>query len=311
VNGPGYIVMAVYRPDAALLARQLASLQLQTHGEWTCLVGVDGTDSATVELVGDLVGADHRFCVREYAENVGVYRHFERLLREVPATAPWVALADQDDYWYPRKLEALVPLVDSREISAATGQALLVDRTGDITGITERRPGTLSENLLRNQVTGSFVVLRSDVVQLALPFPAATGAAMHDHWLGVCAAAMGRIAVVETALQDYVQHERNLLGEPRPTPVGRVVGMAAKRGIVGLLDHASQEHWEWRVSMARAVTQRNQSARSDNFVRGVADARVSRAVVGEMLRVAARRRHSLRGTAHLLVAAGWRHVRGS
>ena len=98
--GPGVVVMAVYRPDPVLLERQIESLRIQTVADWRCMIGIDGADSETHHLLKDLTGDDARFEVSEYADNVGVYRHFERLLREVDGDAAWVALADQDDYWY-------------------------------------------------------------------------------------------------------------------------------------------------------------------------------------------------------------------
>src|SRR3954454_25386717 len=103
MQGSGFVAMAVYRPNPALLARQISSLRDQTVRDWRCLVGVDGADSETVTLLKELIGGDGRFAVVEYPDNGGVYRHFNRLLEAVPADAAWVALADQDDYWYPNK----------------------------------------------------------------------------------------------------------------------------------------------------------------------------------------------------------------
>lgn len=58
------------------------------------------------------------------------------------------------------------------------------------------------------------MLFRTGVLDLALPFPyLATSTQVHDHWVAVCAASRGPVLVVDTVLQDYVQHGGNVLGE--------------------------------------------------------------------------------------------------
>ena len=216
--GPGFVVMAVFRPDPALLTRQIDSLQAQSVADWRCLIGIDGVDPEVRALVLDLVDADVRFEVREYEDNVGVYRHFERLLDSVPVGAAWVSLADQDDVWYTDKFERLLTVLDGPGVAAVSGQARLVDTSGAVLGTTDRLSADLGQLLLRNQVSGALVLFRRSVLDLALPFPGATDIAIHDHWLGVCAAAMGRVVVEDVRVQDYVQHAANVLGSVTARP---------------------------------------------------------------------------------------------
>src|SRR4051794_12492211 len=101
MSAGGAIVMAVHRPDPELLVRQIRSLQAQTNRDWTCLVGLDGVDAPAVAQLAALVGNDPRFQMHAFVDNVGHYRHFERLLGMVPVEASWFALCDQDDRWRP------------------------------------------------------------------------------------------------------------------------------------------------------------------------------------------------------------------
>ena len=109
----GAICLAVYRPDPGLLRGQLESIAAQTLGGWTCLVGIDGCDPAAARLISDIVGDDPRFVIHEFTERLGFYRNFERVLAAVNPAAEWIALADQDDRWYPEKLETMVPVLES------------------------------------------------------------------------------------------------------------------------------------------------------------------------------------------------------
>lgn len=306
----GAVVMAVHRPDHALLEQQLRSLQGQECTDWTCLVGIDGHDTTTEAFVVGLVGEDSRFRVHHFDDNVGVYRHFERLLALVPTDdVGWVALADQDDDWYPTKLNVLLPFLDRPGVTAVVGRARVVAH-GRPRGTTERRVGGFPSTLLINHVTGSLAVFRPEVVAASLPFPPGNDAAIHDHWLGVCAAARGRIAQTDTIVQDYVQHGGNVIGESgRHTLRDAVARLRAAGGPVRLVDEQASGRWVWRVQMARAATERGVSDASLPLARAVATGGLRRVIVGAVARGVVRREVTpLEGMALLAAAARWGHT---
>jgi hypothetical protein len=72
-----------------------------------------------------------------------------------------------------------------------------------------RRPREL---LATNVVTGAACIARREVLDVALPFPPELEGSFHDHWLAVCALALGEVAYVDRPLVDYVQHGRNVVG---------------------------------------------------------------------------------------------------
>lgn len=212
----GSIVLAAYRPDPQLFARQLASIRDQTVTDFECLIAADGDASVIDELVGRSIGKDQRFRVIGFEDRLGFYRNFERGLRSIDSSAAWVALSDQDDYWYPEKLEVLLPMLAHNAL--VSGQARLVAQPSGqvIAESTNRRNTTPREIVIDNQYTGSFSVFRPEVLRIALPFPhVRSRAEVHDHWIAVCASASGGTFVADRILQDYVQHDRNVLGESR------------------------------------------------------------------------------------------------
>jgi hypothetical protein len=185
------VCLAVHRPDPALLQRQLASLEEQAGAAWT------------------LVRSDDN-------EGVGAWRAFERCYARVGPEAAFVAPCDQDDVWHPGKLAAL-------EAAMAPGVALafcdlrIVDGDGAVLSPTywTDRVATwddLGAELSTNVVTGAACLVRREVLDVALPFPQELAGSFHDHWLAVCALAVGRLAYVDQALVDYVQHAGNVVG---------------------------------------------------------------------------------------------------
>lgn len=284
----GAVLMAVFHPVPALLQRQVRSLQVQSRGSWVCIVGIDGRDPATLALVSELVAGDDRFVVKEYAENVGHYRNFERLTHEAPSDAAWVAYCDQDDYWYPDKLERLVSMLDTDpEITAVMGQAVVRRENGDRLGVTKRDPRSLEQLMFKNQVTGSLAIFRRPVLTTALPFASPTSIGIHDHWLAVCAAALGRVVTCDVPVQDYVQHEGNAIGEAVPNTMRSHVAAARRAGgPLRHLDHVSLEQWGWRVSMATALLARlpDGAGGSSRFLRAVMKGRPSPALVVALAR---------------------------
>jgi hypothetical protein len=185
------VCLAVHRPDPVRLERQLASLDAQVDVAWT------------------LVRADDE-------AGVGAWRAFERCYERVEREATFVAPCDQDDVWHPTKLAAL-------QAAMAPGVALafcdlrIVDGDGGVlspTYWTNRVPtwDDLGAQLQTNVVTGAACLVRRDVLDVALPFPDELAGSFHDHWLAVCALAVGRLAYVDLPLVDYVQHGGNVVG---------------------------------------------------------------------------------------------------
>lgn len=305
----GAIVMAVFRPRRALLEAQIASVRGQTLEGWRCLVGIDGADARARTLVEELTAGDQRFHIREYDENVGVYRNFERLLAEMDElgdAVAWVALADQDDRWDPDKLARLVAVLGVEGVAAVTGQARVVDESGVLQGMTHRHPGGPLETVLHNQVTGSLTVLRREVVDRALPFPPVTAIAVHDHWLGVCAVALGRVVALDAAVQDYVQHSDNVLGEARPARV-RAEASRFVRDPGGYLRRAVRDQWGWRVGMARTAVQRGLVGEDGTGLTAVAEGRLGRPGFASLASSTARGRIRVRDAAAMSLAATlWR-----
>lgn len=203
------ICMATFDPDPLLLERQLASIREQTHEAWTCLISDDGSAAERFDRLRSLTADDRRFVLSRSDERLGFYLNFERALRMVPPEAAFVALADQDDRWYPEKLAEL--LAGRRNARLAYSDMRIVDEAGGLISPTfwrGRRNNytNLASLLLSNTVTGAASLFERELLDLVLPFPEPVGDSFHDQWIAAVALATGEIAYVDKPLYDYVQH---------------------------------------------------------------------------------------------------------
>jgi Zn ribbon nucleic-acid-binding protein len=251
---PGCVVLAAHHPSPDTFKRQLRSIAEQSIREWVTLISCDSDPELVGQMVRDAVGQDPRFVVLPGGSRVGFYRNFERGLAAVPANAGWVALADQDDDWFPDKLEVLVARLANA--SLATCQAVVTRGEERHGPTTSRRAVALNALLVDNQVTGSFSVMRRQVLDVALPFPDAPDGAFHDHWLGVCATVLDGVVVVDQALQAYVQHDDNVIGESGAGGLGARVRRLLRGGPREVRRRLVVERLGWRRTMAREAAAR-------------------------------------------------------
>jgi hypothetical protein len=265
----GAVCLAAYRPQSELFRRQLISIQNQTVRTFTCLIGADGGMASVEELVRSVVGDDPRFTVIGFGTNVGFYRNFERILAESPSDAEWIALCDQDDEWKPNKLEVLIShLADTSMVSC---QARLTEYPSGrvLASSTNRRNVDPLVLTIDNQFTGAFCVFRRELLDLALPFPVWNGpTAAHDHWLALCATFAKGTRVVDDVLQDYVQHDSNVMGENETAGSGFDAAESARNirsisrryegaaGVLGILRTVYKLVVGWREAMVDSLAER-------------------------------------------------------
>jgi glycosyltransferase involved in cell wall biosynthesis len=222
------ICMATYEPPGDLLRTQLESIREQTHENWVCVISDDRSSEESFERLLELTGDDPRFAVSRSAERLGFYRNFERALAMAPAEAGFVTLCDQDDRWYPEKLERLIGGIGGAQL--AYSDARIVSPGGEVVRPsywTERRNNhtNFGSLLLANSVTGAASLFRRELLDDVLPFPPLLAKGFHDHWLALVAMAQGEIAYLDEPLYDYVQHDTAVIGHlranKRPKPIRR------------------------------------------------------------------------------------------
>ena len=154
--------------------------------------------------------------------NLGYVRHFSAVLRS--ARGEVLFLCDQDDIWHAEKIAAISERFErDSELLMVHSDARLIDAAGVFSGhtlfgaldlccseIAAIHSGRAFSVLVRRScVTGATMAVRRSVVELALPVGDGW---IHDEWLAVVAAAIGKVDVIEKCLIDYRQHGGNAVG---------------------------------------------------------------------------------------------------
>lgn len=214
------ICLPTFSPPLDLLRQQIESLRAQTHSNWLCLIGDDASAEASLVALRELIAGEERFILALSAKRLGVYHNVERCLQLVPTQAEFVALADQDDCWYPHKLARLLAEFQT-STQLVYSDLRVVDGHGQILAdsywTTWRNNQTdLVQLLFENTVTGAASLFRRSLLATALPFPPRAGNLYHDHWLACVALGLGSLRFVNEPLYDYVQHGGNVVGHFSP-----------------------------------------------------------------------------------------------
>lgn len=222
------------RNGAQFVAEQVQSILNQSIVPCEIVVGDDASSDNTIEVIeatyaavlAQRAGVTTRLHVHRRPEPLGVTGNFEATISECRGSL--VALCDQDDVWPPGRMSRLLPLFDDPAVGLVHTDALLVDADGASTGTllldaievgeAERRALAAGEAfdilLRRNLVTGATVIVRRDIAESAMPFPASW---LHDEWLAAVASTTGSLRLVDEPWLHYRQHGTNEVGASVPT----------------------------------------------------------------------------------------------
>lgn len=210
------ILMCTYNGER-FLAQQLESLAAQTHQRWTLYVSDDGSTDRTDEILlrfeRDTVGKVVRF----YGPRQGFAANFMSLLRRPEVVGDLFAFSDQDDIWFPDKLErgiyALRPLLDQPGLYCSRTQ--VGDENGVHTGFSplfQKQPSF--QNALVQSLAGANTMLLTQAArQLVAQTPGNAKVITHD-WLAylIVSACAGHVIYDPVPTLLYRQHSENLIG---------------------------------------------------------------------------------------------------
>ena len=210
------ICLPTYQPKIDLFKIQLDSLVHQTQENWRCIVCDDASDDHVVSEMRILCARDKRFQLMLHSKNVGFYKNFERALSYVNSDTDYIALCDQDDYWYPEKLTRLTNAF-TQGTALVYSDMRLVDGQGTTianTYWTGRKNNYTNLRVLMaaNTITGAACLFGKNLLDTILPFPNRVSDAYHDHWIAMVAFMTGPIRYIPEPLYDYRQHEGNVIG---------------------------------------------------------------------------------------------------
>ncbi|MGO9452555.1 MAG: glycosyltransferase [Candidatus Binataceae bacterium] len=232
--------MATYNGETHL-PTQLDSLTRQNRLPDELVVSDDRSSDETRNIL-EAFAALAPFPVRLHVNeaNLGIAKNFERAIGLCSGDV--VCLCDQDDVWYPDKLERIEKLFSIvPSVGVMFSDADLVDETlrpigrtlHECFGCLQRtdillKGGSQAVEVLlpkRFAMFGNTLAFRTRFKHLALPMPEEIRApflkGFHDVWIAVLIASVADLAVLCEPLLAYRQHGGQSGGSPLRDPLGR------------------------------------------------------------------------------------------
>jgi glycosyltransferase involved in cell wall biosynthesis len=201
------------------LREQLDSIASQSHTNWTVYASDDGSTDKTLEILQSyrLSWGEQRLIVLP-GPRLGFAKNFMSLVANQEIQANYYAFCDQDDLWFPDKLERALEAL--RRVAPITpsvycSRTRLVDEGGQVIGLSPVYKRTPSfRNALVHSIAGAnTMVLNEEARRLLMKVPAEAAVVSHD-WLTylLVTGCAGEVVYDPEPTLDYRQHGRNVVG---------------------------------------------------------------------------------------------------
>lgn len=258
------ILLATYNGELYLRA-QLDSLIEQTHPGWKLFIRDDCSSDSTRELIAHYCALDPRIVqIDTSGSNLGPRQSFDRLLQHVRHDFGYVMFCDQDDEWLPdkvaislkrmRELERQHPetplLLHSDLVITDSSGLVLCPSLWAYSGINPLI-NCVSRLLFQNTVTGCTALLNRPLLDFLDEIPAT--AVMHDWWVALVAACLGRIESVQRPTVRYRLHASNVCGARKRTKLAFVKAARLLAADPGLWHRRRYEILEQPLEQAAAL----------------------------------------------------------
>lgn len=200
------IALATYN-GAKFLQAQLYSFLAQTRLPDELIITDDGSTDDTPDIIQDFAkSAPFPVICSQNERNLGYGGNFNAALQKT--TGDLVFLSDQDDVWFPEKIERMVALAEAEHKALVVmNDAELTDEALRSTGLTKLgqiRSAGFSEDCF---VMGCCAAVRRELLDICLPIPSEVRG--HDDWIVGIANGMKRKRILPEVLQYYRRHGKN------------------------------------------------------------------------------------------------------
>lgn len=242
------ILMAVYEPRMDWLREQLESLNAQTYPNIKLYIQDDCSPTVPYEEIQSCVkDCIHAFPyeIKRNEKNLGSNGTFELLTRE--ADGEYFAYCDQDDIWLPEKLERLYNSIIEESAELVCSDVTIIDGNGNhtadsMTQIRRHHVYHSGENLatklvFHNWVIGCTMLVPAVNAKGAVPF---CPYMVHDQYIALYCASVGKIKCVEEPLILYRIHGNN--------QTGIMTGVSSRESYIELRIQAVKKKLEWLKS---------------------------------------------------------------
>ena len=211
------ILLATYKPNITYLKEQIESILNQTHKNIKLYISDDySNEQEVIETLETYAKKDDRIELYVQEKNLGYIKNFEFLLTK--STAKYVAFCDQDDIWYPNKIEKSLNTLIEKNVDLIYCNSKHINENDEIINLNyfkhKNMPLVKGKNniltISRYLGLGCSQIFTSEVRQKMLPYKESVMA--HD-WLASFIASEGKgVDYIEEPLFSYRLHTSNVFG---------------------------------------------------------------------------------------------------
>ena len=217
------ILMATYNGEQ-YIEEQLESIISQSCSDWRLIISDDCSKDGTVSIVKKYQAKypDKILLFENYEPSGSAQNNFFNTIKY--ATSDYIMFSDQDDVWFPDKIENTYNKMLEIESECDSNTPVLVhtdlkvvDRTLNIINDSLFEMMNLDSNrcafnnlLVQNIVTGCTIMGNRALFNYIKKIPG--NAVMHDMWIALIASAFGEIGFVDKSTMLYRQHGNNSVG---------------------------------------------------------------------------------------------------
>ena len=211
------ILLATYKPNITYLKEQIESILNQTYKNIKLYISDDySNEQEVIETLETYAKKDDRIELYVQEKNLGYIKNFEFLLTK--STAKYVAFCDQDDIWYPNKIEKSLNTLIEKNVDLIYCNSKHINENDEIINLNyfkhKNMPLVKGKNniltISRYLGLGCSQIFTSEVRQKMLPYKESVMA--HD-WLASFIASEGKgVDYIEEPLFSYRLHTSNVFG---------------------------------------------------------------------------------------------------
>ena len=240
---PHIAVLLATKKGANHLEEQLRSYIAQTFENWSLHVSDDGSSDDTIDIIKRFAAANGRLQTLREGPHLGHAQNFLSLAQNNSIAADYFAFSDQDDIWYPDKLERAVSSltgISSTLPALYCSRTEIVDEHKNTLGLSplfQKRPSF--QNALVQNIGGGNTMVFNRAAKRLFETRTAGDIVTHDWWAYQIITAVGGVVQYDPLPSlKYRQHGGNVLGANR--------GIQAKLGRVFKVFEGQWKEWNDR-----------------------------------------------------------------
>ncbi len=216
------ILLAVYNGER-FLKEQIDSILKQTYKDWKLLIYDDASLDDSLKIIKSY-GVLHKDKIRYISskKNCGSASSAFSKLMEL-SKAEYVCFCDQDDVWDKDKLKVSmnamkdlesknkeIPILIHTDLFVVDEKLNIINRSMFKAQHFKLKEKKINRLMVQNNITGCTMLINRRLISVCGRIP--KKAIMHDWWLGLVAAAFGKIKLLKVQTVYYRQHENNVVG---------------------------------------------------------------------------------------------------